>query len=325
MGQRANYILIEDDKQVIHYNHWRANCIASDLYLGEKRFIEFVRECKTTNGLLDVVWMEGCVIVNIDRRLLFFWSLHFDATSVTYLYLEELQNKWKNWSIKLLYNRMYEADHILNLNYISQQEKLQLIDCVKSEIVENEISELGNTIVVIITAEKTYITQLGFISIEAVLNYGESVISILLSKNQYELPKEEDDKVFEVLVVNTLRREIIIDKSEFGLWEQIQRKWEGYSFTMGDFGYIGALKLADIDVESIKMSPYTAKVKLAELVKRTEDFNPVGFAKSFLKKEKDVKFSPDFFDNVNPKQTIIEKITRVIKMLVDNFKTGSNK
>jgi hypothetical protein len=55
MGQRANYILIENNKQVIHYHHWRANCIAADLYLGEKRFIEFVKSCRLANVLLDEV------------------------------------------------------------------------------------------------------------------------------------------------------------------------------------------------------------------------------------------------------------------------------
>lgn len=42
MGHRVNYIIKEGNSITIHYNHWKANHIASDLYLAEKRFIQFV-------------------------------------------------------------------------------------------------------------------------------------------------------------------------------------------------------------------------------------------------------------------------------------------
>jgi hypothetical protein len=316
MGQRANYILIENNKRVIHYNHWRANCIAADLYLGEKRFIEFVKSCRLADVLLNEVWIEGCVIIDTDERKLYFWSLEFGVTSATNFYLKELQDKWGNWAITLLYNQMYDVEQILNIDYIAHQEQFPLSINTTKEIISDELSEFGNAVIIIKTPLQTHITQLGDVSVDGILNYGESVVGILLNKNQYELPKEEDDKVFETLIIDTVNKELIIDKSEFGLWEQCQSKWRGYGFKMGDFGYLGTLKLAGIEVEGLAMSPESIKVEFANLVKPSDDFDPNAMAKMLLNEDKDIKFSQGFFDSVKPKRTIIEKIIRAVYKLI---------
>lgn len=77
MGQRANYIIKEGNKLTIHYNHWRANCIASDLYLGEKRFLEFVNDCQLKDEIISEPWIEGCVIIDKPLRRLYFWEQFF--------------------------------------------------------------------------------------------------------------------------------------------------------------------------------------------------------------------------------------------------------
>ncbi|MEP6613711.1 MAG: hypothetical protein ABJA76_17540 [Mucilaginibacter sp.] len=99
MGQRANYILIEAGKQTIHYNHWRANTVAADLYLGERRFIQFMKDCQLVDQLLDEVWIEGCVIVDVDNKNLSFWAFELAPTSVMEIYLKELFSKWNGWKI----------------------------------------------------------------------------------------------------------------------------------------------------------------------------------------------------------------------------------
>lgn len=220
MGQRANYILIENNKQTIHYNHWRANCIASDLYLGEKRFIEFVKSCKLVDVLLDEIWIEGCVIINIDKKTLYFWSLELGGTSVTDFYVKELQNKWKDWSVKLLYNQMYDMVQILNIDYTSKQAQITRPAYTVDEIIDDVPNEWGNTIIIVKTENQAHITQTGTIHIDGVLPFGEEIISILLNKRKCELPKEESDNVFETIIIDSINKEIIIDKSEYGLWEQ---------------------------------------------------------------------------------------------------------
>ena len=123
MGQRANYILVEGGNQTIHYSHWRANRIAADLYLGEKRFLEFVRNCRVNDVLLNEVWIEGCVVIDFLKKGLYFWSCEFAQPSIEGLYLKELRKKWRGWNVNLLYNRIYDVEKILNIDYISKQER----------------------------------------------------------------------------------------------------------------------------------------------------------------------------------------------------------
>lgn len=319
MGQRANYILIENSLQTIYYNHWRANCITSDLYLGEKRFINFVRSCKVVTVFLDEVWVEGFVIVNIDKKTLYFWSLEFGTTSATSFYLKNLQGKWKNWSVNLLYNKMYDIEQILNIDYISQQKQFPLLINTADEVINDKVGEFGNTII-IITPIATHTTQLGNVSLAGILNFGEAVVDILLHKKEYPLPKEEEDKVFATLIIDTVHKAIIIDNSEFGLWEQCQGKWNGYSFKMGDFGYIGALELANINTDQLAMTPEQIKIAFNGLIKPSKNFDPVGFAGKLLNENNDIKFSAGFFDSVQPRPNLIEKLNRTIGKLFSTKK-----
>jgi hypothetical protein len=94
MGQRANYIIKNHDQLIIHYNHWRANCIAADLYLGEKRFIKFVEECQLNDEIMNEPWIEGCVVIEKSAKRLSFWTWEFsNETSVIEYYVSELAKK----------------------------------------------------------------------------------------------------------------------------------------------------------------------------------------------------------------------------------------
>ena len=109
MGQRANYIIKDDDTLTIHYHHWRATSIAADLYLGEKKFLAFVEECQVYEQIMDEVWIEGCVIIDKTTKQLYFWALEFASeTSVKEYYISGLPKKWSGWRVVFLKNRMYD-------------------------------------------------------------------------------------------------------------------------------------------------------------------------------------------------------------------------
>ncbi|MEO6632107.1 MAG: hypothetical protein ABIN13_10310 [Mucilaginibacter sp.] len=316
MGQRANYILIEAGKQTIHYNHWRANTIAADLYLGERRFIQFMKDCQLVDQLLDEVWIEGCVIVDIDNKNLSFWAFELAPTSVMEIYLKELFSKWNGWKIDLLYNRMIDAEKILDIDYISKQDTPQFTCHTLSEVIDDTIDEWPSATVIVITEGGTHVIRTGNINFESIVLLGEPIVPILLKKTACALPVEEEDDVFGCVIIDSVNKKLIIDSSEFGLWEQAYQLWDGYNFEMGDFGFVGALRRANINTELIKMSPEKARLSFMELIKQNEAFNPVEFAKTLLAEDKNIKFSPDFFDTVAPQRTIIEKIKSIVNRLM---------
>ena len=312
MGQRANYIIIENGKQTIHYNHWRANSIASDLFLGESSFIEFVKDCKIDSAIINEPWIEGCVIINLQKKQLYFWSYEFGQTSVVDIYLNELQHKWKGWKLNLLYNRMYDVEKILNIDYVSKQEIQNIYCYTKEEILQDKVSDWTTSLIIIKQENKLIVTKTESLTLESILKFGNKVVDLLLDKPNYELPKEEDDEVCECMVIDIDNKKIVIGKSEFGLVEQALEDWKGFEFEIGDFGYIGTLRIAKIDTSKISMSIEKAQIEFKTMIEQDNDFNPNDFADRILKENPDTKFNPDFFDNVKPKISLFNKIKKIL-------------
>ncbi|MEO3408157.1 hypothetical protein AAFN85_29855 [Mucilaginibacter sp. CAU 1740] len=182
MGQRANYIITENNTRTIYYNHWRANCITSDLYLGKARFIEFAKSCRQVEVMLDEVWIEGCVLVNIDKKIVHFWSFEYAVTSVTGFYLKKLRDRWKGWEVNFLYNQMYDVERILNIDYLSKQELIGITACTSEEILNDEFNEWAGTLILLKETDQIYISHSDGWLLEGILAFGEPVVDVLRKK-----------------------------------------------------------------------------------------------------------------------------------------------
>lgn len=314
MGQRANYIIKNDDKLTIHYNHWRADRIASDLYLGEKRFLEFVNNCQVHEVIMSEPWIEGCVIIDLASRHLHFWTMEFSReTSVIDHYISELAKKWNSWTIDFLNNRMYDVEKILAINYISQQELPKLHSPTAEDILGDKIEEWETAVVIIKHENDLVVTKTGNLNIEAIVSYGAEILPMLLDKPRFDLPNEEDEVTYECVVIDNAEKHLYINESSFGLWEQSKLLWNGFNLTMGDYGYIKTLELAGIDISNLKMPAEKVVDQFKAIVRPIDNFNPMEMAEKLLKEDKDIQFNPDFFDNVQPKKTAVEKFKQGIK------------
>jgi len=316
MGQRANYIIKEGDKLTIHYNHWRANHIPSDLYLGEKRFLEFVGNCQMHEEIIPEPWIEGCVIIDKPLLQLYFWEQFFPTeTSVIDFYMSQLSKKWEGWGIHMMRNRMYDAENVLQIDYISKQNLPELNIQSKDFIINDKIEEWDTAVVIIKHGDSLFITRTGNLDAEHIISFGSEVVSFLKEKPQYPLPKEEESVTADCIVIDTFQKKLLVNKSFFGLWEQCKTFWQGYDLTMGDFGYIGALHLAGIDTSNIAMPIKDVVEQFEHMVKPKANFDPLQMAEKLAKESKDIQFNPDFFDNVHPKKTILELVKFKIRKL----------
>jgi hypothetical protein len=310
MGQRANYIIKDHDRLTIHYNHWRANCIGADLYLGEKRFLKFVEECQLNDEILSEPWIEGCVIIDKKTRQLYFWSLHFPyETSVLAYYVSALAKKWAGWKIQVLKNRMYDAEKVLGIDYVSKQELVKPYTRSREEVLEDKVDDDWSTALVVIKNDTGFfVRKTGYLDIEAIISYGQNIIPVLQDKPAYELPNEEDEASDPCIVIDTTTRKIFISQSEFGLWEQAKDLWEDYEFSMGDRGYIETLRLAGIETANLSMPEEKVKELFNSEVNHDSSFNPYEMAKELAKENNDIAFNPDFFDTIKPQKTLWDKL-----------------
>jgi len=309
MGQRANYIFKNQDQLIIHYNHWRANCIATDLYLGEKRFLKFVEECQLNGEIINEPWIEGCVIIDKAAKQLHFWTMEFsNETSVIEYYVSALARKWEGWTVRFLKNRMYDVEKVLGIAYISQQELPELNKWSKENIVNDKVEEWTTALAIIKSGDSLFVTKTGNLSTEAIVSYGQEVIPLLLNKPQHELPNEEDEATYECIVIDTAEKKLFINQSEFGLWEQSQDLWKGYEFTMGDFGYIETLRLAGIDTANLTMAEDKVLEQFNGIVNHENNFDPYEMAEKLTKENNDIQFNPDFFDTVRPQKPMLSRL-----------------
>lgn len=309
MGQRANYIIKEDNKLTIHYNHWRANSIASDLYLGEKRFLEFVNDCQLNDEIMNEPWIEGCVIIDKNTKSLFFWSLEFSRdTSVVDYYLQQLSKKWRNWKLTILKNGMYDAEKILAIDYIAKQELQSIDKPSKEDIIADKVEEWVTTLVIIKQGFSLFVTKTGNLNTESIISYGQDVLSLIKKKPKYDLPKEGEEGTYECVLIDQDNKKIFINESIFGLVETCKDFWTDYELIIGDFGYIETLRLAGVETSNLVLSEDETKSRFAEMVQVNDSFNPFEMAEKIKQDCNDVQFNPDFFDNVKPKKPLIDRL-----------------
>lgn len=308
MGQRANYIIKQNDSFTIHYHHWRANSIASDLYLGEERFLAFVQECRLDEVIIDEPWIEGCVIIDKSSKCLYFWACEFPReTSLIEYYILQLESKWKGWKVEFLKNKMYDAEKILGVDYISKQELPQPYKRTEEDIINDKIQDWETAVIIIKESANLFVTKTGNLDVEDIISYGIDIIPLMKEKQRFDLPLEEDETTNECILIDLSEKKLIANESSFGLWELNSHLWQGFELIMGDFGYVHLLRLSGIDTSRLEMSSDKVIGRFNELITQEDTFDPFEFAQELMEEEKDIQFHPDYFENVKPKRTLFEK------------------
>jgi len=257
MGHRVDYIIKDNEELLIYYNKWHANLIAKDLYMGENAFIDFVMSCEPVEGveyLMNRNFAEGNVIIDVSSKRLYFWYREYPyETSVMEYYVLRLAEKWPGWDVQWLNNRMYDGEKILGIDYISQQ-PLGELHRPKKELIVSDVRERGaNALVIIKDEQNIFVTKTGYLTIRGILYHGTESIPLLLQRPAIALPQEDDCIAIYCIIIDTARKHLLVSESDLGAWEQTKDGWPGYTFEMGDYGYIKTLRLAGIDGEHLKM------------------------------------------------------------------------
>lgn len=108
MGDRANYVIVQNGRWDLYYSHWGAIALHVDLLAGPAAATRFIRAQRVvepnTNGWLDDVWCEGAALVDHDRRRLCFFTWHHDGHDERAAILTVLARTWPGWRIDWAYD-----------------------------------------------------------------------------------------------------------------------------------------------------------------------------------------------------------------------------
>lgn len=301
MGHRANYIVKAGQAYRVHYSHLRAQHITEDLFLGEERFLAFVMQCQHMDTIMNEVWVEGCVVVDTEKKQLAFFQLHvLTDTSLERYYLTQLARKWPGWEIRVLRNRLYDVEQLLGIDYVSKQEWQKPYTPGRQEVINDKVGELDIALVIIRWKEQLFTTRTGNLSIEAILSYGEEIIPLLSTKAKAALPTQEAHADWEVVIVDVLKKQLWINKSEFGLWEQSRQRWGGYSLHMGDYGFLQIMQLAGVEHQCKPLPEEELRKQFTAMVARRDSYDPGKTMEKLLQEHKEVQYNPLLFDRVQP-------------------------
>ena len=108
MGDRANYVVVQNGRWDLYYSHWGAVSLHLDLLAGPGAATRFIRDQRVvepdTNGWLDDIWCEGAALVDHDRRRLCFFTVHHDGHDERATILAVLARTWPGWRIDWAYD-----------------------------------------------------------------------------------------------------------------------------------------------------------------------------------------------------------------------------
>jgi hypothetical protein len=104
MGQRANLVIVENQRYQLFYNHWCANSLDNNLFWGVEHSLAFIKlqQEVSESGWLDEVWAEGGVVVDLDCKVLLFFGGEDILWNVPLrrFYLQLLKQVWTGWTVE---------------------------------------------------------------------------------------------------------------------------------------------------------------------------------------------------------------------------------
>lgn len=308
MGQRGNYIIKSRGKVDIFYTHWRANLIVNDLLLGPSKYIDFVKQFDKTDELINEPWIEGCVLVNMESKRLLFWEIEqlFEFT-LREKYLNKLKKIWKEWKIEFLEKEMYDIENILKIDYTSIQKK-SFTKIKIEEIINNTVHDYVSCLVIFKRQNKIDLKKIYTGSDEQLSLLGKQIISVLENKPSSKLIKESDIEVSNIILIDCDNNLLFINQNITGLKDELIDLWTGWQIEVGNFGYINLLKKIGHDTTSLQMNENEILERIKDISNYKDDFDPLKVAKRITETDEDIKFYPNFFENIKPKKTIWERI-----------------
>ncbi|NSL87838.1 hypothetical protein ECE50_013405 [Chitinophaga sp. Mgbs1] len=193
---------------------------------------------------MNPVWLESFVIIDIEKKILGYWSWHmFMETSEIRYYQAALKGKWPGWQVIHLANNMYDAEPLLGIDYVMQQDSLKY-DAPDTNLITGDPidDEWVNGLFVIKERGEIYVIESHNVTVEDVIRYGETAIAQLQARPSILLPLEGQTRSLEHLFIDVDDKLLILDASEFGLYEYAASQWPNYTFKMGKdriSGYAG--------------------------------------------------------------------------------------
>lgn len=116
MGNRANFVIVDNQEWRLHYAHWTGCRMLDALAFGPEtalRYVDSQRSCSKRDWL-DPAWADGGAVIDLDRRrLLFFGDELMIGIPERRAMLQVLDTMWPGYAVRWAYDGLAElADYV---------------------------------------------------------------------------------------------------------------------------------------------------------------------------------------------------------------------
>jgi hypothetical protein len=101
MAHRASYVLVEHGTITAYYSHWGAKAIPAVVLGGFDETRAYVRALRPADGLLDIVWAEGGILLDADTHTVLFWGGDglMERPDLRRLFVPYVRLMWPGWTV----------------------------------------------------------------------------------------------------------------------------------------------------------------------------------------------------------------------------------
>jgi hypothetical protein len=276
--------------------------------------LAFVQEFEQREHPVDIPWIEGCVYMDVDQRILLFWEEEqLYPSTIKTAYLELLRQIWKGWNVRCATRHMYDIEALSGIPYTAHQpSKFQRMTL--DEFKSSPRKDYLRSIAVLKKEGKVFLKQVYEAEADTVARVGVSVVEALLQIPDVQFLKEEDCES-SLLVLDLDRKILYVDAPliVIGLQEQLTDWWPGWQIEVGDFGYLPLLEKIGVDPTPLRPSTASIEAALREIVDIKDNFDPQLIAQSIVKDGAQARFHANFFENIKRKPTTWQQIKSFFK------------
>jgi hypothetical protein len=327
MGHRANFVIVKDNQFDIYYSHWGAITIPKDIFYGPQITINYIQSLKLVDALLDDIWCEGAVLVDMNQKLLLFWGgydYHYPALRKYFIPL--LQINWSGWGIRWADEGNVDIARYLQIDLSLVQTDLDDYHWTsyRGDLEENSSHHSESIITVKYNDKLTH--DYGFDNyLTELFSLGSDLITLLQTWEPISLPQE--DNVNSGAYINLPEKEIWVwwgRPTDYRVIDKITEYWHGWTVKRHREGLPFQIELSSRDADNIRMKEEKAIQKIINYVSRDSEFDPSkllqGITTEYLQEGKsNIWVNPDAFRNEKPeikpeeKQGILQKIIDLLK------------
>ncbi|HKV86161.1 MAG TPA: hypothetical protein VJN88_16530 [Ktedonobacterales bacterium] len=337
MGNRANYVLIEGEQPTIYFSRWGALTIPAVLLSGPDATISYVRSLTPDDELLDEVWAEGGMVLDVDQcKLKFFGGGRIEVTP--YLrrpLLRALSIVWAGWTVEwalfgvaeLALSVGWDVGRVLD----SERDDRLLLrwagpDAMDKVVQVAQDPKQASSIITIRRSDEHVYDHLLVTPSVSALSFGPRLLDFLDDRPSATLPSEDDPDL--------PREGAYLDVTAHTLWmwecsscnprymEAIRRRWPSWQVHAHTEGLVRQVELSGRDASAVMVSDEQGINQLVEELMSERTTDPPAIHAALIRRvplvlpnEGPITFGKGFFSADGPQLSPEERREVLLRLL----------